>query len=186
MGVEKQLLGATVSFADAGRCVSMTDGQRQESQLDAEARRRDTGSIGDKRKPHMDLARQLAANAVSRRFEDLAPSTVDATVDAVIDSLACALAGTQAPGLEPARGALARWGRDGCSVWGGFGRAPAPFAAFLNAVSMHALDYDDTDDKVPLHACGMVLPGLFADVEENRPGSTIPQACSGTLSSVSS
>jgi 2-methylcitrate dehydratase PrpD len=42
-------------------------------------------------------------------------------------------------------------------------------AAFLNAVSLHALDYDDTDDKVPLHANGMVLPGLVADVEENRP-----------------
>ncbi|KWF20570.1 hypothetical protein WT56_29815 [Burkholderia pseudomultivorans] len=34
---------------------------------------------------------------------------------------------------------------------------------------MHALDYDDTDDKVPLHANGMVLPALLADVEENRP-----------------
>jgi len=116
----------------------------------------------------MDLAYLLAGNAVSRQFADLSSQTVDATVDAVIDSLACALAGTQAPGLEQARGALMRWGRQGCSVWGGFGRAPAPFAAFLNAVSMHALDYDDTDDKVPLHACGMVLPGLFADVEDNR------------------
>jgi 2-methylcitrate dehydratase PrpD len=54
-------------------------------------------------------------------------------------------------------------------VWGGFGRAPAPWAAFLNAASMHALDYDDTDDKVPLHANGMVLPALLADLEENRP-----------------
>ena len=117
----------------------------------------------------MDLAFELADSAVSRQFSDLAPQTVEATVDAVIDSLACALAGTQAPGLGQARAALARWGDQGCTVWGGFGRAPAPFAAFLNAVSMHALDYDDTDDKVPLHACGMVLPGLFADVEELRP-----------------
>jgi len=117
--------------------------------------------------PHMDLAYLLAGNAVSRKFSDLSPATVDATVDGLIDSLACALAGTNAHGLAQARSALARWGTTGCSVWGGFGRAPAPFAAFLNAVSMHALDYDDTDDKVPLHAFGMVLPGLFADVEES-------------------
>ena len=105
----------------------------------------------------MDLAYLLAGNAVSRDFAHLSPQTVDATVDGLIDSLACALAGIDAPGLAQARAALGRWGSSGCSVWGGFGHAPAPFAAFLNAVSMHALDY------------GMVLPGLLADVEENRP-----------------
>ena len=118
----------------------------------------------------MDTAFLLASNAVSRKYSNLSPQTVDATVDAIIDSLACSLAGINAPGLPQARLALGGWGTSGCLVWGGFGQAPAPFAAFLNAVSMHALDYDDTDDKVPLHACGMVLPGLFADVEENRPG----------------
>jgi 2-methylcitrate dehydratase PrpD len=117
----------------------------------------------------MDLAYRLAENAVSRQWSDLAPSTVAATLDGLIDSLACALAGTNAPGLAQAREALGRWGTGNCSVWGGFGSAPAPWAAFLNAGSMHALDYDDTDDKVPLHANGLVLPGLFADIEENRP-----------------
>lgn len=117
----------------------------------------------------MDLAHTLATHAVSREFTHLSTATVDAVVDGLIDSLACALAGTRAPGLAEARAALARWGHSGCAVWGGFGSAPAPFAALLNAVSMHALDYDDTDDKVPLHANGMVLPGLIADVEENRP-----------------
>jgi 2-methylcitrate dehydratase PrpD len=117
----------------------------------------------------MDLAFRLAGNAVSRNFDDIASTTVDATVDALIDSLACALAGTNAPGMAEARTALSRWGSEGCSVWGGFGSAPAPIAAFLNAGSMHALDYDDTDDKVPLHANSVVLPALLADLEENRP-----------------
>ena len=116
----------------------------------------------------MDLAQLLATNAVTRSFTDFSSQTVDATVDGLIDSLACALAGTNAPGLPEARKALGPWGSTGSSVWGGFGRAPAPFAAFLNAASMHALDYDDTDDKVPLHAYGMVLPGLLADAEEGR------------------
>ncbi len=117
----------------------------------------------------MDLAYSLAGNAVSRQFSDLSALTVDATIDSLIDSMACALAGAHSHGLPEARAALGRWGDTGCRVWSGFGRAPAPFAAFLNAVAMHALDYDDTDDKVPLHANGMVLPGLLADVEETRP-----------------
>ncbi|CAG9192040.1 MmgE/PrpD family protein [Paraburkholderia sabiae] len=116
----------------------------------------------------MDLAYRLGSIAASRSFNDLAPMTVDTTIDALIDSLACALAGTNAPGLAQARGALRRWGNTGVSVWGGFGQAPAPIAAFLNAGSMHALDYDDTDDKVPLHANSVVLPALLADLEENR------------------
>ncbi|AGW90189.1 MmgE/PrpD family protein [Cupriavidus sp. DF5525] len=116
----------------------------------------------------MDIAYLLASNAISREYDKLRDEVVDATVDGLVDSLACALAGVHAPGLAEARGALAHWGTGECSVWGGFGRTSAPFAAFLNAVSMHALDYDDTDDKVPLHANGMVLPGLIADVEEAR------------------
>src|SRR5437868_2715748 len=121
----------------------------------------------------MDIADLLASNAISREYDKLRDETVDATVDGLVDSLACAIAGQHAPGLAEARDAMARWGSGDCSIWGGFGRASAPFAAFLNAVSMHALDYDDTDDKVPLHANGMVLPGLIADVEESRP------ACDG-------
>ena len=116
----------------------------------------------------MDLAYRLASNAVSRNFADLRPATVDATVDALIDSIACALAGTNAPGMAQARDAMSRWGKAGSTIWGGFGEAPAPVAAFLNAGSMHSLDYDDTDDKVPLHANSVVLPALLADLQENR------------------
>lgn len=119
--------------------------------------------------PDMDLAYLLAGNAVSRKFTDLSAQTVDATVDSLIDSLACALAGTNAPGMPEARRAMSRFGSEGPTVWGGFGHAPAPVAAFLNAGSMHALDYDDTDDKVPLHANSVVLPALLADVEDSRP-----------------
>ncbi|WP_416139217.1 MmgE/PrpD family protein [Halomonas sp. HK25] len=117
----------------------------------------------------MDIAHHLAVSAISRNYHDLSSDTVEATVASLIDSLACALGGASAPGLDEARRALGRWGDSGCTVWGGFGQMPAPFAAFLNAGSLHALDYDDTDDKVPLHANSVVLPALIADLEENRP-----------------
>ncbi len=117
----------------------------------------------------MDFAYRLAENAVTRHFDNLSTATLDATTDGLIDSLACALAGGHSHGLDEARRALAKWGNQGSTIWGGFGKAPAPFAAFLNAVSMHALDYDDTDDKVPLHAFGLVLPGLAALMQEQVP-----------------
>lgn len=117
----------------------------------------------------MDIAYTLAGNAVMRQFEHLSALTLKSTSDSLIDSLACALAGRNAPGLAAARAGLRRWGTNDCTLWGGYGRSSAPVAAFLNAGSMHALDYDDTDDKVPLHANSVVLPALLADVEENRP-----------------
>ena len=118
----------------------------------------------------MDVAYALAGNAVTRRYTDLSDETIQVTMASLIDSLACALAGTNAPGMAQARGAMTRWGQgEGCTLWGGFGRAPAPIAAFLNGGSLHALDYDDTDDKVPLHANSVVLPALLADLEENFP-----------------
>lgn len=117
-----------------------------------------------------DVAYTLAEAAVSRSFSDLSTSTVLATANAFLDSLAVALAGTNAPGVPEARRAFARWKSDsGVSVWGGFGTMPSPLAATLNAASMHALDFDDTDDKVPLHAQSVLLPALIADLEENRP-----------------
>lgn len=118
----------------------------------------------------LDLAYRLAQYALDYSFDDLTAEARNNTVTALLDSLAVALAGTNAPGVPQARQAFMKWHRgDGVTVWGGFGKAPAPLAALLNAASMHALDYDDTDDEVPLHAQSVMLPALIADLEENRP-----------------
>ena len=117
----------------------------------------------------VDAARTLAENARTQSFDKLADSTVRATAEALYDTVAVALAGVRAPGLAEARKALLGWGSGRATVWGGFGSAPAPFAGIVNAAALHALDYDDTDDAVPLHANSVVLPVLIADMEENRP-----------------
>jgi 2-methylcitrate dehydratase PrpD len=119
----------------------------------------------------MDLAYLLAANAVSRKFTDLSSPDRGRHRRRIDRQPGLRARRHHSHGSPQARSALGRWGNTGCSVWGGFGRAPAPFAAFLNAVSMHALDYDDTDDKVPLHAFGMVLPGPVRGVEESAASS---------------
>ena len=117
-----------------------------------------------------DSAYELAQSAVSIQFDGLSGDVVSATLDALFDSLAVALAGIDAPGVVEARTAFLPWAGGRATVWGGFPPMAAPFAALLNAASLHALDYDDTDDDVPLHANSVVLPALIADVEEVAPG----------------
>ena len=116
-----------------------------------------------------DAGEQLAAAVVDQVFERLDPDTVEVALDVLFDTLACALGGLTAPGVPEARKAFTAWGPGQATVWGTTDTAPAPFAAVANAGALHALDYDDTDDKVPLHAASVVLPALLADLEERRP-----------------
>ena len=113
-----------------------------------------------------DIVEDYAAPAVSLKYSDLSDQTVEALLDVLFDTLAVALGGSTAPGIPESRKALQGWGPGASTVWGGHGTAPSPFAAIANAGALHALDYDDTDDGVPLHANSVLLPALLADVEE--------------------
>ena len=119
-----------------------------------------------------DSAYELAQSAVSQRYSELPSDVVIATIEALFDTLAVSLGGINAPGVSEARVAFRPWAGGRASVWGGFPSMAAPFAALLNATSLHALDYDDTDDGVPLHANSVVLPALIADIEEIAPACT--------------
>lgn len=119
-----------------------------------------------------DLAHAYAAPALALTWDDLDAETVEATLDALFDTLAVSLGGLTAPGVPEARAALGVWGEGRTTVWGGYGSGPAPLAVIANAGALHALDFDDTDDAVPLHANSVLLPVLLADVEEHRPGAS--------------
>lgn len=119
-----------------------------------------------------DVAAQLAAATVAQTYDAFDEATVDAALEVLFDTLACALGGLRAPGVAQARDAFTAWGPGRATVWGTGRTAPAPFAAVANGGALHALDYDDTDDKVPLHAASVVLPALLGDLEENRPDCT--------------
>lgn len=123
--------------------------------------------------PSTDAAEVLAKHTVGQTYENLDATTIDATLDVLFDTLAVALGGVLSPGVPEARAAFAGWGPGRATIWGTDQSAHAPFAAVLNGGALHALDYDDTDDLVPLHAASVVLPALVADLEENNPG------CSG-------
>lgn len=113
-----------------------------------------------------DVVVDFAAPSLELQFGDLNEQAVEALLDALFDTLAVSLGGLTAPGVPEARKALQAWGPGSSTVWGGYGTAPAPFAAIANAGALHALDYDDTDDAVPLHANSVLLPALLADIED--------------------
>jgi len=117
----------------------------------------------------MDIAYALARANLSSSWDSFSTRTREATLQTLLDSLACAIAGSRAPGMAQVRAALAHHGTTGCQLWGGFGQAPAPLAAFINACALSALDFEDTDDAVPLHVCSVVVPALLADLEQSSP-----------------
>lgn len=122
--------------------------------------------------PQTDTALRLAAVTSASTYDAFSAATVDAALDVLFDTLACAYGGLRAPGVAEAREAFSAWGPGRATIWGTGRSAPGPFAAVANGGALHALDYDDTDDKVPLHAASVVLPALLADLEENRPDCT--------------
>ena len=131
-----------------------------------------------------DVAEVPAKHAVDQVYNNLDETTVDASLEVLFDTLVVAFGGLDAPGVPEARRAFGVWGRGRATVWGTARTAPAPFAAVVNAAALHALDYDDTDDKVPLHAASVVLRVLLADLEEHartvRAGSSSQRFPSGS------
>ena len=101
------------------------------------------------------------------------PSEVTRAVRAnVLDTLACAVAGSNAPGVADVRGLVESWaGAAQAPVWCAATRLPAHHAAWLNGMMAHARDYDDTHDSAVLHAGVSVVPAALA-AAELRPEAT--------------
>lgn len=96
----------------------------------------------------------------------LEPRHFQAVGHAVIDTCAVALAGCTDPAstlaLRYARGVGAVAQGGGVRCWGRPERLPLELAAFCNAVSAHALDYDDVASVLRGHPSVAMLPALLA------------------------
>ena len=112
------------------------------------------------------LAEQLAAFAMST-VQDHAPMEVRASVrQRVLDILGLQVAALE---LETSQAALAfvreQGGAPQASVVGSTGQLPATWAAFVNGVLAHSLDYDDTHLPSVLHPSASVIPAAMAAAE---------------------
>lgn len=99
------------------------------------------------------------------KFDMLDRATVEAARFSLLDTLGCAIAGRNAAGVAAVRDLIAdRGGRADSLIWGTGLSVPADSAAFANAVSGHALDYDDQHPGV-LHTGVCVVPAAIAECE---------------------
>ena len=126
-----------------------------------------------------DFARVFADFSASLTAAALPFEVRQAVKANVLDTLACAVAGSNAPGVADVRELVESWGgAPQAAVWCGATRLPAHHAAWLNGMMAHARDYDDTHDAAVLHAGVSVVPAALA-AAELRPEATGDDLISG-------
>lgn len=110
-----------------------------------------------------DAIEPLVDYLVRTRFEDLPASALAVTRAQLLDTVGIALAGRNEAGVRELRDLAAELGGKGESViWGTQLRAPAHDAARINAVAVHALEFDDTFGRGYLHPAAITFPAALA------------------------
>jgi 2-methylcitrate dehydratase PrpD len=116
------------------------------------------------------ITRGLAEYVTSLAFSDLPEATVEKAKQAVLDHLGIAIRAAQEGGSsEVVRKVVDRLGRPGKATAVGIGPHFQPhYAALLNAVFGHTLDFDDTHEASSLHPGVTTIPAVLAVAEETR------------------
>ncbi len=90
------------------------------------------------------LSRTLAEWACSLKYEDLTPEAIDFAKRFLYDSLGCAFGGARTPDCRIVEQYVAEKGsRQECTVWASGLKTEPVDAAFLNALMIRAMDYND-------------------------------------------
>lgn len=107
------------------------------------------------------LTRGLAAFVAGPGFDTVPEDVLPTIRNGFIDTLACLLSGRKEPVTRAARQVASQRGSTPeAGVLLGQERLSAPDAAFVNAVSAHALDYDDM--ALNGHPSVVLVPALLA------------------------
>lgn len=108
----------------------------------------------------------FAAHASTLRFEELPKPLVHLLKQCVLDTLGVSIAAsTLAPEADIVANYVQALGGNGtATLWGYGGKAPAPWAVFLNGSLGHMVDYDDVGAGGHVSIC--TVPVAFAVAEE--------------------
>ncbi len=117
----------------------------------------------------MDAVEQFADYAAGTKFSDLPDEVVENTKKFIIDTIGVGIAGLRAPGCRETLTTIKTWGgsTESTVLLSNY-KCPAPWAAFVNSVFMHSLDFDDALDVSALHANVSVLPAALALAESRQ------------------
>jgi len=114
----------------------------------------------------MKIEKSLAEYLVSSKYEEIPKAAVEATKAQIINILSAIIGGSSADGISPLIRLLQDWGGKPESTVIQYGlKLPASRAAQANASMGHALDFDDTYNKMTLHVAVVTVPPALAVAE---------------------
>src|SRR5262245_48536874 len=113
----------------------------------------------------MDAIYPIIRHVHSFDTASLPATTVAITKRFIFDSLAVMMAGSRAEGCATVRSYIGNWNGKPDAVVTGGGRAPVPYAAMVNSMMAHAVEFDDTYEPADVHAYAVVLPAVLAAAE---------------------
>ncbi len=110
----------------------------------------------------------FAKHAATLRYEDLPQPLVTLLKQCVLDTVGVAIAATTlAPEAKIVHDYVSEFGgKPIATIWGYGGKAPAPWAAFVNGSLGHMVDYDDVGPGG--HVSIVTIPVAFAVAEQLR------------------
>jgi 2-methylcitrate dehydratase PrpD len=117
--------------------------------------------------PSKNATRKLARHAATLKYNALPPELVDLTKQCVLDTLGVSIgASTLAPeGRIISEYVIDLGGKPETTILGFGGKAPAPWAVFVNGSLGHMLDYDDVGEGG--HVSISTVPVAFGIAEKN-------------------
>lgn len=115
----------------------------------------------------MGWTRDIAAEIVGLRFDDLPEEVIEATKRAVLDGFANMLAGSTQPLARPLLDFAGDWMEGDASIAGSSQRTDPFTAAFVNGIFLHCLDFE-VMWVPPTHPTSPTLPAVLAYAEQAR------------------
>jgi 2-methylcitrate dehydratase PrpD len=113
-----------------------------------------------------DIGKIISSKYSKIDYCSLPDNLINITKKFILDSIGTSLAGTCAPGCKEIVKLFTELGGSKESSLIGFNeKLTSTAAAFINSMSMHALDFDDTYDPAAMHCYTSVLPAALALAE---------------------
>jgi 2-methylcitrate dehydratase PrpD len=114
----------------------------------------------------MSIEESLASYLLNTEYDAIPLSVIEATKAQMINMISAAIGGSSANGIRELVEVLSGWGGTPESTLIAYGnKLPAPLAAQANASMAHALDFDDTYNKITVHVAAVTVPPAIAIAE---------------------
>lgn len=111
----------------------------------------------------MSTSQELAEWALKLSWSDLPANVQQIVKEHALDGIGDAIGGRSTAVANAAAATIAEYGQSNvAAIWGSSGRTSVPAAAFINAILIHALDFDDTHAGGLVHATAPTLPVAIA------------------------